>query len=117
MNLVRLAAMLFVCGALALGASSADAYSLVDSLHEPQGQYRAEMEQYRDQLQPDNRVAQDNGGKSLSEAVDQVRRQTNGRILSAETRVSGNREVHHIKVLTKDGKVKTHTVQGRKRGG
>ena len=61
-------------------------------------------------------VAQANG-KSLSEAVEQVRRKTGGRILSAETKMEGNREVHHIKVLTKDGKVKTHKVQGRKRGG
>ncbi len=62
------------------------------------------------------RVAQRGGGKSLSEAVEQVRRQTNGRILSAQTKVSGNREVHHIKVLTKDGKVKTVKVPGRARG-
>lgn len=61
-------------------------------------------------------IAQSNG-KSLSEAVEQVRRQTGGRIISAETKMDGNREVHHIKVLTKDGKVKTHRVQGRKRGG
>jgi uncharacterized membrane protein YkoI len=57
-----------------------------------------------------------NGGKSLSEAVEQVRRQTDGRIISAETKIKNGREVHHIKVLTKDGKVKTHKVQGRKRG-
>jgi len=25
--------------------------------------------------------------------------------------------VHYIKVLTKDGKVKTHKIQGRRRGG
>jgi uncharacterized membrane protein YkoI len=62
-------------------------------------------------------VIAQNSGKSLSEAVEQVRRQTGGRILSAETRVEGGREVHHIKVLTEDGKVKTHKVQGRKRGG
>ncbi len=69
---------------------------------------------------PDNAtfmVAQSDSGKSLSEAVEQVRRQTGGRILSAETKVEGNREVHHIKVLTKDGKVQTHRVQGRRRGG
>ena len=65
---------------------------------------------------PDFRVAQ-GGCKSLSEAVEQVRRRTNGRIINAETRVSKNgREVHHIKVLTKDGKVKTQKVQGCKRG-
>jgi len=62
------------------------------------------------------RVAQKGGGKTLSEAVEQVRRQTNGRILSAQTKVSGNREVHHIKVLTKDGKVRTVKVPGRSRG-
>ncbi len=53
---------------------------------------------------------------SLSQAVEQVRRRGNvERIISAQTRVSGGREVHHIKVLTKDGKVRTHTVNGCKR--
>lgn len=49
---------------------------------------------------------------TLSEAVEQVRRQYNGRIVSAETRRSGNREVHNIKVLTEDGKVKTIRING-----
>ena len=57
-----------------------------------------------------------NSGKSLSDAVEQVRRQTDGRIISAETKTKNGREVHHIKVLTKDGKVKTHKIQGRKSG-
>ena len=57
-----------------------------------------------------------NNGMSLSDAVEQVRRQTDGRIISAETRTSNGREVHYIKVLTKDGKVKTHKIQGRARG-
>jgi len=52
---------------------------------------------------------------SLAEAIVSVRRRTNGRIVSAESKVSGGREVHHIKVLTKDGKVRTHKVPGRKR--
>ena len=56
-------------------------------------------------------VAQ-NDCPSLNEAVERVRRQYNGRIVSAETRVSGNREVHHIKVLTEDGKVKTERIAG-----
>ena len=55
-------------------------------------------------------------GVSLSQAVAQVRRQYNGRIVSAETQVSGNCEVHVIKVLTADGKVKTVTVPGKRRG-
>ena len=60
-------------------------------------------------------VAQ-NGCKSLSDAVDSIRRKTGGRIVSAETRRKNGREVHHIKVLTDDGKVKTHKVQGCKSG-
>ena len=59
-------------------------------------------------------VAQ-NDGMSLSQAIESVRQRTGGKVLSAETRVQGGREVHHIKVLTKDGKVKTHKVNGRRR--
>lgn len=93
MTLMRLLAILVICSAMALGPVSAVA-------DDPEGVVL--------------RLAQNNDGKTLSQAVEQVRRQTGGRILSAETRVQGNREVHHIKVLTKDGKVKTHQVQGRK---
>ena len=59
------------------------------------------------------RVVQGNG-KTLSQAVEQVHRQYKGRILSAETKRSGNREVHHIKVLMEGGKVKTVRVNGRR---
>ena len=67
------------------------------------------LDQSRSQMQ---RVAQSNG-KTLSQAVEQVRRQYKGRIVSAETKRSGNREVHHIKVLLEGGKVKTVRVNGR----
>jgi hypothetical protein len=61
-------------------------------------------------------VIADGGCKSLNDAVEQVRRQyKNGRIISAETKVSGSREVHHIRVMV-DGKVKTVQVNGCKRG-
>lgn len=50
---------------------------------------------------------------SLSEAIDSIRRRGDvERVISAETRVSGGREVHYIKVLTKDGKVQTRKVPG-----
>ena len=58
----------------------------------------------------------DDKGMTLSEAIESVRSKTDGRIVSAETRVSNGRETHHIKVLTKDGKVKTYKVPGRRRG-
>ena len=93
MTLMRLLTILIICSAMALGPVSAVA-------DDPEGVVL--------------RLAQNNDGKTLSQAVEQVRSQTGGRILSAETKVQGNREVHHIKVLTKDGKVKTHKIQGRK---
>ncbi len=110
MKLVRLLPIILLGFMLALSSMSASAYDLEEALRDLQ-------EQYQDGDKPEYRVTQNNGGKSLSEAVEQVRRQTKGRVLSAETKLRGNREVHHIKVLTKDGKVKTHKVQGRKRGG
>lgn len=61
-------------------------------------------------------VMAQNGGKSLNQAVEQVRRQyPDGRIISAETKNSGGREVHHIRVMV-DGKVKTVKVNGRNTG-
>ena len=60
---------------------------------------------------PELRLVQN--GPSLSEAVEQVRRQYRGRIVSARTQVRGGRELHVIKVLTDDGKVKTVRIPGR----
>ena len=72
-----------------------------------------ELEQY--QGATDLHVAQADG-MSLSEAIEFIRRRTGGKVVSAETKVQGGREVHHIKVFTKeDGKVKTHRVNGRRR--
>jgi hypothetical protein len=53
-------------------------------------------------------------GMTLEQAVAQVRRQyPGGKIVSADTRVSGGRETHVIKVLTADGTVKTVRIPGR----
>lgn len=52
-------------------------------------------------------------GMTLSQAVESVRRRTKGEVVKAETRVQGGREVHYIRVL-KDGKLKTHRVNGRR---
>ena len=60
-------------------------------------------------------IAAQSDGPTLSEAVEMVRRQYQGRIVSAVTKTSGGREVHHIKVLTEDGKVKTVKIPGRSR--
>ena len=106
---MRFLANLTISAALALVPLGANALMLQDSTGDLGGQ-AVEIRETADQ------APQGNGGKSLSEAVEQVRRQTGGRILSAETRMQGNREVHHIKVLMKDGKVKTYKVQGRNLG-
>jgi hypothetical protein len=44
-------------------------------------------------------------GISLDEAVSRARRQSNGKILSAETVQVDGRRVHRIKILTRDGRV------------
>ena len=91
--------------ALALLPLRSEAFDLEQSLKEQHVQYQGE---------PEYRVAQGNC-TSLSQATEQVRRQTGGRVVSAQTRVQGGREVHYIKVLTPDGKVRTHKVNGCRR--
>jgi hypothetical protein len=44
---------------------------------------------------------------SLEEAAQQAARQNNAKVLSARTVDEGNRRVHEIKLLTRDGVVKT----------
>lgn len=95
--------LVFLVSAAFLPGQAA-AFDLEKSLKEQHVQYQEE---------PSHRVTQSNG-RSLSQAIESIRRQTGGKVLSAETRVQGGREVHHIKVL-KDGKVKVHKVNGRKR--
>lgn len=93
-----------VCLAASLFLASAAAVAAVP------GGSTADLE---DPASSDASVQQSNG-PTLSQAVEQVRRQYGGRIISAETRRSGGREVHHIKVLTQDNKVKTVKVNGRR---
>lgn len=58
-------------------------------------------------------MARAGSGKSLDQAVAQVRKQTGGRILSAETVQKKGRKVHRIKVLTRDNKVRIIHVEAR----
>jgi uncharacterized membrane protein YkoI len=104
---VRILSILMLSGLLAAMPVPARAFHNDEALRQLQAQFDTGGA-------GDSRIAQQGGGVSLSEAIEQVRQQTDGRILSAETRVNGNREVHHIKVLTKDGKVKTFKIQGRR---
>lgn len=62
----------------------------------------------------DAEALQSNGGPSLSQAVAQVQRQYGGRVLDAKTQRRGNRELHVIKILTRDNKVKTVRINGRR---
>lgn len=55
------------------------------------------------------------GGPTLAEAVERVRRQYKGQIVSAKTVVRGNQEVHVIRVLLDGGKVKNVEIKGRRR--
>ncbi len=95
--------LLFVVAAACLPGRAA-AFDLEQTLKEQHVQYQGDA---------GFRVVQSDG-MTLSQATESIRNRTGGKILSAETRVQGGREVHHIKVL-KDGKVKTHKVNGRRR--
>ena len=100
---------ILVCSTVILLPFGAQAFDLEESLKQLH-------EQYRMHETADLRVVQ-GGGMSLDQAIDSVRRRGDvERILSAETKREGNREVHHIRYLTKDGKVKTAKINGRSTG-
>ena len=54
---------------------------------------------------------QKGGEITLEQAVEQVRAETGGRILSAETVQANGRRVHRIKVLTPDRRVRVVNVE------
>ncbi len=53
--------------------------------------------------------------QTLNEAANQAARQNNAKVLSAKTVKEGDRQVHVIKLLTRDGVVKTVRVPVKKR--
>jgi len=53
--------------------------------------------------------------QSLDEAAQQAAKQYNAKVLSAQTVQEGQRRVHVIKLLTKDGVVKTVRIPVRER--
>lgn len=55
-------------------------------------------------------------GVSLNQAVQQVQRETGGRVLSADTANHGGRAVHRIKVLLPSGQVRVVTVDAQAGG-
>ena len=60
-------------------------------------------------------VAADAWAQTLDEAASQAARQYNAKVLSARTIQEGDKRVHVIKLLTKDGVVKTVRVTVRDR--
>jgi len=102
---MRFALAILLLAGSALLPTRSEAFDLEQNLKALHVQYQGEQTYG---------VAQQ-GGMTLAQAIESVRSRTNGRVVSAETRIQGGREVHYIKVLTKDGKVKTHKVNGRSR--
>jgi uncharacterized membrane protein YkoI len=54
-----------------------------------------------------------NGGMSLNEAVQQVRQETGGRVLSADETSKDGRRVYRIKVLTPSGHVRVYVIDAQ----
>jgi hypothetical protein len=51
---------------------------------------------------------------SLEQASEQIRKQSKGKVLSARTtRTINGARIHKIKILTPNGRVKTHSVRAR----
>ena len=93
--------------ALSLVPLAANAFDLEESLKELHEQYRAD----EFAMSP----AAKGGGMTLNEAIERCRSRGDvERIISAETRREGGREVHVIKYLTKDNKVRTAKYDGRR---
>jgi len=104
-NLLRI----LICSAVILAPPGAQAFDLEESLKQLH-------EQYRMHEAADIRVAQ-GGGMTLDQAIESVRRRGDvDKILSAQTKREGDRDVHHIRYLTKNGTVKTARINGRSRG-
>ena len=101
--------MLLALALCAAPQALAGKFDLGDLLGQVAGVAIADSQDRRDLI-----IVQSNG-PTLSEAVEMVKRQCKCRIVSAETRTSGGREVHHIRFMTEDGKVKTVRIQGRSR--
>jgi uncharacterized membrane protein YkoI len=101
---MRLALTMILLAALPLLPAAADAFALD----------RAPAAPHEQAPVPQLGTTQSDG-MTLSQAIESVRKQTGGRVVSAETKVQGGREVHHIKVLMENGKVKTFKVNGPKR--
>ncbi len=93
--------MLILCAAASLPGTAA-AFDLEESLKQQHVQYSAADTLFATQ-----------GGMTLQQAIKSIPLQAGDKVISAETRIEGGREVHYIKVLTKDGKVKTYKVNGR----
>ena len=97
--------LISVVAGIFLVPAAASALDLEESL-------RQLHEQHRQAENSDLAIAKD--GMTLDQAIESVRRRGDvDRILSAETRRDGDREMHYIRYLTRDGKVKTAKIRGR----
>ena len=61
-------------------------------------------------------LAQSADGYSLDEAVAAARQRTGGKVTRARTKRSNGRETHEVRVLTKDGYVRTLRFKGKRSG-
>jgi uncharacterized membrane protein YkoI len=53
------------------------------------------------------------GYQNLDNAVANIRKRTGGRVLSAETREQEEGPVHHIRIITDEGRVKRYRLDAR----
>ena len=127
-----LRAFILHCGALTLAASLALALpsaamadekdrKLADEIYEKYKQRKEKGAQPDDLVdrRRSNQRSGNNGSRksyeraerySLDQAVNMVRREYGGKVIRAESRDSGGRRLHYVKVHTDDGRVRTFKV-------
>lgn len=84
-------------------------FDLADRIYEKYKERKDKEKRDRDDVREDFRPA----AISLDQAVNIVRRQTDGKVIGASTSRSGSRVVHRVKVLQKNGRVRTFRVDGQ----
>lgn len=62
------------------------------------------------QQQGRDRGARGGGGVDLDSTVRQIRRETGGRVLQAETRNRDGHSEHHVRIITERGRVKRYRI-------
>ena len=79
----------------------------------PRGRKAPNSSEYRGNTKPVDGYSRRQQDTSLDDAISRVRRQSEGRVLSAETVRQNDREEHRVRVITDDGRVRRYRMDAQ----